>query len=86
MTKNKELTDPMSCMSRASDEEMTFVLLARDAAAPIAIRAWIGERLRTGRNKLDDAQIQEAEACAQTMERQRMMTIMQKVREENRHA
>jgi hypothetical protein len=48
MRKKDELTDPGSCMSRAGDEEMTFVLLGRDAAAPVAIRAWIEERVRIG--------------------------------------
>ena len=34
MIKKKELSDPNSCMSKARDDEMTFVLLGRDAAAP----------------------------------------------------
>lgn len=38
MIKSRELSDPNSCMSRAKDDEMTFVLLGRDAAAPQAIR------------------------------------------------
>lgn len=69
MKKRDELTDPKSCMSRARDDEMTFVLLGRDAAAPSTIRAWIAERLRLGKNKPDDPQIVEAEQCAAKMER-----------------
>lgn len=51
---------------------MTFILLARDVAAPAAIRAWVGERLRLGKNSLADEQIQEALACATTMDSQRL--------------
>ena len=69
MRKRDELTS--GCMAKAKDDEMTFVLLGRDAAAPVAIRAWIRERLRTGKNRPDDAQIVEAEQCAQTMEMER---------------
>lgn len=71
MRKVDELRDPNSCMSKARPEEMTFVLLARDAAAPVAIRAWVHERLRLGKNGITDAQISEALSCAETMERDR---------------
>lgn len=60
MKKHDELTDPRSCMNRARDDEWVFVLLGRDAAAPVAVRAWIAERIRLGKNKLDDEQITEA--------------------------
>jgi hypothetical protein len=68
MIKRKELTDSNSCMSRAADDEMTFVLLGRDSAAPAAIRAWIGERIRLGKNQPGDPQVTEAEMCARAME------------------
>ena len=55
-------------MSRANDDEMTFVLLARDIAAPFAIRAWVSERIRLGKNFVDDLQIKEALDCALRME------------------
>lgn len=71
MTKFEELANPESCMSRAGYAEMLFVLLARDVAAPAAIRAWVEERVRLGKNSHDDAQIKEALACAKEMERQR---------------
>ena len=48
-------------MNRARDDEWTFVLLGRDAAAPAAVLAWIEERLRLGKNQRTDAQIIEAE-------------------------
>jgi hypothetical protein len=71
MRKRDELTDPASCMSRARDDEMTFVLLGRDAAAPATIRFWIQQRLRLGKNKANDPQIVEAYECARTMEIER---------------
>lgn len=71
MRKHDELTNPDSCLSRASDNEMTFVLLSRDDAATATIRFWIGERLRLGKNQPGDPQIVEAEQCARAMELQR---------------
>lgn len=67
MRKREELTNPNSCMSRAQDDEMTFVLLGRDPAAPVAIKAWAHERVRIGKNVRDDGQILEALQCAATM-------------------
>lgn len=68
MRKLQELEDPSSCMSKAFGDEMTFVLLGRDPAAPKAIRAWVQERIRLGKNLRTDGQITEALACAHTME------------------
>jgi hypothetical protein len=62
MRKRDELTDPNSCLKRAREDELIFVLLARDKAAPVAVRAWIEERIRSGKNTRADAQIVEAEA------------------------
>lgn len=55
-------------MKTAHPQEMVFVLLSRDAAAPVAIRAWVTERLRLGKNIETDAQIVEALECAKMME------------------
>lgn len=68
MRKKDELTLEHTCMQHAHAEEMVFVLLSRDAAAPVAIRAWVEERLRLGKNTETDMQIIEALACARTME------------------
>jgi hypothetical protein len=68
MRKKDELSKKHTCMQSAHPEEMTFVLLSRDAAAPVAIRAWVAERLRLGKNTEADEQITEALACAATME------------------
>ena len=71
MIKRDEIEHTESCLNKARDNERLFVLLARDAAAPVAIRAWVAERLRLGKNKLDDAQIREALDCATRMEIER---------------
>lgn len=71
MIKSEELSNPNSCMSRAKPGEMTFVLLARDPAAPDAIRHWVFQRIRLGKNKETDPQVAEALACADAMDRQR---------------
>lgn len=68
MRKEQELTDPASCMARAEPQEMTFVLLGRDAAAPATVRFWAAERVRLGKNASGDPQIREALACAEVME------------------
>ena len=68
MYKRDELTSPHSCINRAQDYEMIFVLMGRDVAAPTAIRAWIEERIRLGKNQRDDVQIIGAEQCAAIME------------------
>jgi hypothetical protein len=69
LIKQTELTDSTSCFNRALNHEMIFVLLARDKAAPHAIREWCKERVRLGKNKPDDVQITEALRCAETMEK-----------------
>jgi len=68
MRKRDELSKPKTCMATAHPDEMTFVLLGRDAAAPATIRAWVAERIRLGKNVEHDEQIKEALACADTME------------------
>jgi hypothetical protein len=70
MRKKDELTKEHTCMQHAHAEEMVFVLLSRDAAAPAAIRAWVAERLRLGKNTETDAQIVEALECARVMEKE----------------
>lgn len=68
MRKRDELTDPSSCMSRAKDDEWTFVLLGRDAAAAATVRFWIEERIRLGKNERTHPQIVEAEAWCRFVE------------------
>lgn len=68
MLKIDELRDSNSCLNRARDLEMLFVLLGRDAAAPATVRFWIEERIRLGKNSRGDEKIAEAENCARLME------------------
>ena len=70
MRKKDELSQEHTCMQHAHAEEMVFVLLSRDDAAPVAIRAWVAERLRLGKNIETDAQIVEALECASIMEKE----------------
>ncbi len=63
MLKREELADPQSCLNRAADDELIFVLLGRDVATRAAIRAWIDERIRLGKNTADDQQIRCALRC-----------------------
>lgn len=72
MLKKEEMTNPESCMSRARPDELVFVLLGRDAAAPAAIRSWAQERVRLEKNLPSDAQILEALDCADRMTHERV--------------
>ena len=68
MRKRDELREgARTCMNSARDDEMVFVLLGRDAAAPAAILAWIDKRIELGLNVETDPKIVEARACAETM-------------------
>jgi hypothetical protein len=71
MRKQDELNNPNGCMYKAESNEMTFVLLGRDIAAPFTIRCWVYERIRLGKNLPTDPQIIEALECARTMELER---------------
>lgn len=75
MLKLEELSNPNSCINRAKDDEMVFVLLARDSAAPRVIREWCAERVRAGKNCWADRQIVDAMNCALIMEQQRAAGI-----------
>jgi hypothetical protein len=70
MIKRDVIDNPESCLSRAHDQEQLFILLGRDPAAPAAIRAWIAERIRLGKNVPGDEQVREAHECAALMELQ----------------
>lgn len=67
MIKIQEIADSRSCLNKARDDEMLFVLLGRDPAAPVAIRVWCAERIRLGKNQPGDPQIVEAMQAADRM-------------------
>lgn len=64
MIKRDEIADPNSCLNRAADDEMIFVLRSKDVTFETVIKFWISERFRMGRNNPGDAQVQEAYSCA----------------------
>lgn len=68
MIKKDELANPNSCINRAEDDEIVFVLLGRDPVASIAIRAWASQRVILKKNKITDPQIEEAIAVAEILE------------------
>ena len=68
MRKRDELSHPESCLNKAADEELLFVLLGRDPAAPSAIRHWCRMRVELGLNAIGDPKIQDALACADAMD------------------
>jgi hypothetical protein len=72
MRKRQELLDPQSCMNKANPNELVFVLLGRDAAAPAAIAAWAQERIRLEKNAPGDSQVTQALETARLMERERL--------------
>lgn len=71
MLKWKELSDSKSCMSRARNDEMTFVLLGRDRIGALTVRLWCFLRVLFGKNRWKDPQISEALQCAKVMDHQR---------------
>ena len=66
MTKREEINNPRSCLNRASDDEMVFVLRAQDKLAPILVRQWAQYAEEAG---CPPGKIAEARACADAMER-----------------
>ena len=57
MIKREELVNPGSCLNKAREDEMVYCIIGHDPALPAALRAWIAERIRLGKNKPDDQQI-----------------------------
>lgn len=55
MLKRDELSDPNSCLNRADDDELIFVLIGHDVASPHAIEQWVLKRVLLGKNHPDDA-------------------------------
>ena len=69
MIKSRELSDPNSCLNRAKENERLFVLLEHDDAAPATVRFWVGERIRLGKNRPTDEQIESALKEAMAMDK-----------------
>ena len=71
MRKFAEQNLPKTCWNSAWPDELVFVLLGRDAAAPAAIKTWIEERIRLKLNDWNDPQIVEAKKLVLQMEEER---------------
>lgn len=70
MKKLNELGELTSAWNRAGAEELVFILLGRDKAAPNTIRFWCEERVRQGKNEPGDKQLVEALSFASYMEQE----------------
>lgn len=70
MLRREELLDPNSCLSKAQDDEMVFVILGRDPVAAPTIDYWVKARIAMGLNAENDPQMLAATTCADTMEQQ----------------
>lgn len=75
MIKTKELSDPTSCLNKAKDEHLLFVMNGdTDESAPGSVRDWVRRRISSGKNKITDAKIVEALAWADTAEAKQAAT------------
>ena len=63
MKKKAELKNPNSTLNKADDEEMLFILKAKDISSPKVILNWIAENLETA----SEAKLHEAFICALRM-------------------
>jgi len=68
MKKKDEAFQPSSCWNKAGNDELVFILLERDVAAPSAIRQWVAERIDMSKNERGDVQTTTALNIAQRME------------------
>ncbi len=64
MKKRDEIADPNSCLNKARDNEIIFVLLERDDAYADTVEYWAKRRVELGKNKPSDGQVTEARASA----------------------
>lgn len=68
MRKRDELAQTTSCLNKAGNDELIFVLLGRDIAAAETIRFWARQRCFLQKNKFEDPQIVEAMKLATEIE------------------
>ena len=67
MLKHLEVSLPDSCLNKAFDNEIIFVLLQRDRAAADTVRYWAKRRIELCLNSPDDPKIVEALLAADRM-------------------
>jgi hypothetical protein len=58
--KIEEIMNPKSCLNKAAEDELIFVLRANDPAMADTIRSWVTIRVQRKLNKLTDVRIVEA--------------------------
>ncbi len=75
MIKSEELSNPNSCLNKAKDDEILFVLLDRDLAFADTVRYWIEKRIQFGLNKREDLKMIEAANCVQKVLRKQQERI-----------
>ena len=66
MKKKDEISLPASTLNKANDDEMLFILRARDYSSPQTILYWISENLET----CSDEKLREAFECALVAKKQ----------------
>lgn len=71
MQKKLEVSNPDSCLGKAKEDEMIFVLRAKDPVAPHVIREWVKARIEAGLNTPSESKVKEALLSASVMEQQR---------------
>jgi hypothetical protein len=64
MIKSEEIVNPNSCLNKAGDDEMVFVVRAKDPAFRATIMFWVLERVRMGVNHPADKKLLDALKCA----------------------
>ncbi len=69
MKKHEELSDSNSCLNKADNNELVFVLRAKDPAFAATIRFWADKRIQLGKNVYGDPKITEALVIADIAER-----------------
>lgn len=68
MRKSLELSDATSCLNKAGDDELVFVLLSRDPAAVATVEFWIAKRIELGIDAPDSDKLKEAAQLAHQMQ------------------
>lgn len=71
MLKHEEMSDPTSCLNKAADDEIIFVVLEQDDAAPDTIRFWVNKRIELGKNKPSDRKMTSALELADLIEQRK---------------
>lgn len=65
MTKREELSNPASCLNKAAEDEIIFVLRSTDKLSPRLVRAWAEAAAMYG---CAPEKVAEARLCADMME------------------